>query len=166
MGTAVNSICSLCSSYGNIRQRWLLVHSQQAYERESKQLDKRVARAKEKAEKEWRTLQKSTFQCQADAQAAAARLGEKLPWHRPQAQVVPLKLQLAAQNQTIPDQKGKPTQTPTMRRIAQIFEGLDILIIQRDNQILSRQILNMTNVHRTIISLLSSEVQYCYLVDF
>ena len=43
-------ICPLCNTYGDVRQRWLLVYSRQAYERESKQLEKRVARAKEKAE--------------------------------------------------------------------------------------------------------------------
>ena len=84
-------ICPLCNTYGGIRQRWLLVYSQQAYERESKQLDKRIVRAEETAEKAWRKLQRSTFQCEADAQAAAIQLGEELPWHRPQAQVVPLK---------------------------------------------------------------------------
>ena len=276
-------ICPLCNMYGGIRQRWLLVYSHQAYTRESKQLDKRIARAEERAEKAWRKLQRSTFQCQADAQAAAVQLGEKLPWHRPQAQVVALKKyakpgrpakdavaqivgwqvngqlsvkeeraeekrqrlgrfivatnvldeedlshtqllnvykeqgsavergfrflkdplffadslflksparimamimimglallvyalaereirrQLAAHNETIPDQTGKPTQRPTMRRVAQIFEGVDLLIIRQNDQVVGRQILNMTDVRRKIVSLLGPEVEYCYLVDF
>jgi transposase len=276
-------ICPLCNIYGGIRQRWLLVHSQQAYERESKQLDKRVAKAEEAAGKAWRTLQRRTFQCQADAEAAAMQLAQELPWHRPQAQVVPhkkyakpgrpakdavaqivgwqvtgqltvkeevveerrqrlgrfiiatnvldeealshtqllnvykeqgsavergfrflkdplffadslflksparimamimimglallvyslaerqIRRQLAAQDETIPDQTGKPTQRPTMRRIAQIFEGVDLLIIQHNDQIVARQILNMTDVRRKIVSLLGPEVEYCYLVDF
>lgn len=37
--------------------------------------------------------------------------------------------QLKALEQTIPDQKGKPTQTPTMRHIAQMFEGVDLFIV-------------------------------------
>ena len=276
-------ICPLCNTYGGIRQRWLLVYSHQAYERESKQLKKRIARAEEKAEKEWCKVQRSLFQCQADAQAAAAQFGEKLPWHRPQAEVVPLKKyakpgrpakdavaqivgwqvtgqlmvkeerveekrqrlgrfivatnvldeeelshtqllnvykeqgsavergfrflrdplffadslflkspvrimamimimglalmvyalaereirrQLVAQDETIPDQTGKPTQKPTMRRVAQIFEGVDLLIIRQDNRVVGRQILNMTDVRRKIVSLLGPEVEYCYLVDF
>ena len=84
-------LCALGNTYGGIRQRWLLVYSQQAYTRESKQLDQRIAQAEAAAEKAWRTLQRRTFQCQADAQAAAVQLGEALPWHRPQAQVVALK---------------------------------------------------------------------------
>jgi transposase len=276
-------ICPLGNTYGGIRQRWLLVYSHQAYARESKQLDKRIVQAEEAAEKAGRTLQRRTFQCQADAQAAAMQLGEELPWHRPQAQVVPLKKyakagrpakdavaqivgwqvsgqmrlkeeaveekrrrlgrfivatnvldeaelshvqllnvykeqgsavergfrflrdplffadslflksparimamimimglallvyalaerqirrQLAAQNETIPDQKGKPTQRPTMRRVAQIFEGVDLLTIRRNNQVVARKILNMTDVRRKIVSLLGPEVEYCYLVDF
>jgi transposase len=276
-------ICPLCNTYGDVRQRWLLVYSRQAYERESKQLDKRIARAKENAEKEWDKLQRSTFQCQADAEAAAVQFGEKLPWHRPQAQVAPLKKyakpgrpakdavaqimgwqvtghlmvkeevvaekrqrlgrfivatnvldeeelphttllniykeqgsavergfrflrdplffadslflkspvrimamimimglallvyalaereirrQLVAHNETIPDQKGKPTQRPTMRRIAQIFEGVDLLLIRQNGQVVARQVLNMTDVQRRIVSLLGPEVEYCYLVDF
>jgi transposase len=276
-------ISPLGNTYGGIRQRWLLVYSHQAYARESKQLDKRIVQAEEAAEKAWRTLQRRTFQCQADAQAAAMQLGEELPWHRPQAQVVPLKKyakagrpakdavaqivgwqvsgqmrlkeeaveekrrrlgrfivatnvldeaelshvqllnvykeqgsavergfrflrdplffadslflksparimamimimglallvyalaerqirrQLAAQNETIPDQKGKPTQRPTMRRVAQIFEGVDLLTIRRNNQVVARKILNMTDVRRKIVSLLGPEVEYCYLVDF
>lgn len=276
-------ICPLGNSYGGIRQRWLLVYSQQAYGRESKQLDKRIAQAEEGAGKAWRTLQRRTFQCQADAQAAATQLGEELPWHRPQAQVVPLKQyakagrpakdavapivgwqvsgqltrkeeavevnrqrlgrfivatnvldeaqmshpqllnvykqqgsavergfrflkdpmffadslflksparimamimimglallvyalaerqirrQLAAHNDTIPDQTGKLTQKPTMRRIAQIFEGVDLLIIRHHHQIVARQILNMTDLRRKIVSLLGPEVAYCYLIDF
>jgi transposase len=276
-------ICPFGNTYGAVRQRWLLVYSQKAYERESRQLDKRIMRAQEVAEKAWRTLQKSIFQCQADAQAAALRLGEQLPWHRPQAGVVPLKKyaqagrpakdavaqivgwqltgplhvkdellaekrqrlgrfivatnvldeqklphthllnvykeqgsavergfrflkdpmffadslflksparimamvmimglallvyalaerqirrQLAHHNDTIPDQKGKPTQIPTMRRIAQIFEGIDLLIIRHDTHIIARQVLNLTDLHRKIVSLLGPEVEYCYLVDF
>jgi transposase len=276
-------ICPLGNIYGNIRQRWLVVYSHQADVRESKQLDKRVAQAGEKAEDAWRSLQKRTFQCQADAQAAAAQLAKSLPWHQPQAQSVPLKKyanpgrpakdavaqivgwqltgslvlneqaivekrqrlgrfivatnvldedalpdtqllnvykeqgssvergfrflkdplffadslflksparimamimimglallvyalaerqlrrQLAAHNETIPDQKGQPTQTPTMRRIAQLFEGIDLLIIRQYGHVVARHLLNMTDVHRQIVSLLGPEVQYCYLVDF
>jgi hypothetical protein len=36
-------------------------------------------------------LQRTIFQCEADAQAALDRLGEQLPWHRPQAEIVAVK---------------------------------------------------------------------------
>jgi len=53
-----------------------------------------------------------------------------------------------------------------MRRIAQIFEGVALLIIRHQGQIVARHILNMTDVRRTIVNLLGPAVQYCYLVDF
>lgn len=275
-------ILPLGNIYADIRQRWLLVYSEQAYKRESKGLDKRVVRAEEKAEKALRTLQQTTFQCEADAQAALAQLGERLPWHWLQAQIVPVKKyakpgrpaknavaqivgwrvtghlatkheavedsrqwlgrfivatnvldeeelpdhsllncykeqgnavergfrflkdpmffadslflksparimamimimglallvyslaerqlrrQLEARNETIPDQKGKPTRTPTMRRVAQIFEGVDLLLIRLDNQLVERRVLNLSSVRLKIIRLFGPEVQNCYLVD-
>ena len=276
-------ILPLGNRYGGIRQRWVLVYSQQAYERESHALDKRVARAGEQAQHAWRTLQQTTFQCAADAQAALAQFCQRLPWHQSQAQITPVKQyakpgrpakdavaqmagwqltgelvpnhaaiadarqwlgrfliatnvldetqlsdqallncykeqssavergfrflkdpmffadslflksparimamimimglallvyalaerelrrQLAAHNETIPDQKGLPTQTPTLRRIAQIFEGVDLLQIRRNGQLVAQQILNLTPVRLKIIRLLGPHVLNCYLVEF
>jgi transposase len=272
----------LGNTYAGIRQRWLLVYSEQAYKRESKGLDRRVARAEKKAEKAWRTLKQTTFQCEADAQAALTQLRKSLMWHQPLAEIAPVKKyakpgrpakdavarivgwqvtgqlttkdeviensrqwlgrfivatnvldeahlsdssllncykeqgtavergfrflkdpmffadslflksparimamimimglallvyalaerqlrhQLEACHEAIPDQKGKPTQTPTMRRVAQIFEGVDLLLICLDNQIIDRKILNLSPVRRKIIRLFGPPVENCYLVD-
>ena len=73
---------------------------------------------------------------------------------------------LVAQNESLPDQKGKPTQKMTMRRIAQIFEGVDVLLIRVDDVIISRQVLNMTALRQKIIGLFHPSVQNCYLVNF
>lgn len=76
-----------------------------------------------------------------------------------------LREQLRTLNQSIPNQVGKPTQRPTMRRVFQMFEGIDFLLIQDADQPNSpplRQILNMTPVHHQILALLGPEVQYCY----
>jgi transposase len=275
-------IFALGNTYADIHQRWLLVYSQPAYERESRQLDKRVVRAQAAAEKGWRALQQTSFQCQADAQAALTSFNESLTWHQAEGQVVPLqkyahpgrpaqdavarivgwqvkgqlnvkhatieekrqwlgrfivatnvldegvlpdatllncykeqssavergfrflkdpmffadglflksparimalimimglalliyalaerqlRQQLQAQGETIPDQKGQPTQTPTMRRVAQIFEGIDVLLIRLDDQVVARQVLNLTEVRLQIIRLFGPMVQNCYLVD-
>ena len=37
-----------------------------------------------------------------------------------------LRAELIKQNQTILNQVGKPTQRPTLRRIFQVFEGIDV----------------------------------------
>ena len=74
-----------------------------------------------------------------------------------------LRLMLANHNETIPDQKGKPTQTPTIRWIFQIFEGIDVLSIWIDGQQTTRQVLNLTLVHKQVIQLFGSHVGKCYL---
>jgi len=275
-------ILPLGNLYADIRQRWLLVYSQQAYDRESKGLDRRVIRAREEAEKKWRTLRRTTFSCSSDAQAALCQLNESLPWHSLQAQVTSIKKydrpgrpakdavaqivgwqltgqlvtndqkiaeerqwlgrfivasnildeeqlpnrsllecykeqsssvergfrflkdpmffadrlflksparimamimvmglalliyalaerqlrqQLALCNETIPNQKGKPTQTPTMRRIVQMFEGIDLLTIRLDDQVIERRVLNLTPVREKIIRLFGPYIRNCYLVD-
>jgi len=72
-----------------------------------------------------------------------------------------LRAQLAAQDETIPDQLGKPTQTPTMRRVFQMFDGIDLLIVRNGN-IRLPQILNLRSVHQQILALLGPIVQRFY----
>ena len=72
--------------------------------------------------------------------------------------------QLKALDQTIPDQKGKPTQKPTMRRIAQMFEGVDILIIRQGGHVVDRRVLKLTPVRMQIVSLFGPAIQNCYLL--
>lgn len=75
-----------------------------------------------------------------------------------------LRTQLVEQNQTLPDQKGKPTQKLTMRRVFQMFEGIDLLIIRR-NQDVERKILNLNAVHVKILDLFGNNVKNCYPPD-
>jgi transposase len=274
-------IHALDSDYGQVQQRWLVVYSPTAWEREVKRLDKQVGRTGEKAGKELRQITQAQFACEADARKVVQRLDKKMKWHTIQAQytsikkyaqpgrpgkgVVPrivgwkvqgklvvneetvaqarrwlgrfilatneldterlsdsamlagykaqghsvergfrflkdpmffadslflksparimamimvmglsllvyalaereLRRQLKAQNETIPDQKGKPTQTPTMRRVAQMFEGIDVLVIRAGDQVVERRVLNLSQVRLKIIHLLGPEVENCYLV--
>lgn len=60
-------IASYTSNYGDIAQRWLLVYSEQAYQREKKTLEKKLLKQQEKLKKELRHLKRETFQCEADA---------------------------------------------------------------------------------------------------
>lgn len=66
--------------------------------------------------------------------------------------------------QTVSNQLGKPTQTPTMRRLFQVFEGIDLLISQH-NDFKQRQVLNLQPFHRQILNLLGLNVQKCYLFN-
>jgi transposase len=77
-----------------------------------------------------------------------------------------LRLQLAETGQSVPNQVGKPTQTPTMRWIFQVFEGIDLLLVRQNGQVVSRQVLNLKQEHLTVLHLLGPPVENCYQVGF
>jgi transposase len=267
--------------YGGIQQRWLVVFSQAAYERELKTLERAQEREREAVEKAWHKVCQPTFNCEADAEQAANQFNQRWKYHQVIAQVTPisqytrrgrptardepqvvgyhlsgevskhqlgideakrslgkfiiatneldperlpaskmltnytdqgvtvergfrflkdplffadslflkkperimalimimglalliyalaerqLRLALEQKHETIPDQKGKPTQKPTLRWVFQVFEGLDVLSVwSRDQQVL-RQILNLRPVHLQVLRLFGSPIQNCYLV--
>lgn len=74
-----------------------------------------------------------------------------------------LRLTLKEMNATVPNQLRKPTSTPTMRWVFQLFEGLDILMVKQNGQVILRQLLNLRPVQEQVITLLGSQVQNCYL---
>jgi transposase len=75
-----------------------------------------------------------------------------------------LRRQLKLLDETLPHQTGKPTQSITMRRVAQIFEGIDFLVIRSHGHIVERKILNLTPLRLKIISFFSPHVLNYYLV--
>lgn len=269
------------SEYGDIDQRWLVVFSQAACDRELKTLDKKRAREQEAAEKLWRKVSQPVFNCQEDAEAACKQFNQRWKYHQASAEVTPvtkhahpgrpsvgaepdvvgytltgsvqaftpgiedaklslgkfilatnemdsqnlsmaamlenytaqgisvergfrflkdplffadslflksparimalimvmglallifalgerqLRLALKRSNQTVPDQKRKPTQNPTLRWVFQMFEGLHVLSVVIDGRVTARKILNLRPVHLQILSLLGAQVQSCYLI--
>jgi len=72
-----------------------------------------------------------------------------------------LRTQLAERDESIPDQKGKPTQTPTMRRVFQMFEGIHVLTIQRGT-VHERMTINLTDLHWQILRLFNPPIQRIY----
>jgi len=269
------------SEYGGVAQRWLVVFSQAAYERELKTLDKKRAREQEAAEKLWRKVSQPVFNCQEDAEAACKQFNQGWKYHQASMEVRPitkhahpgrpsagtepevvgyalsgsvqefspgieeaklslgkfilatnemdnqnlpaaamlenytdqgisvergfrflkdplffadslflknparimalimimglallifalgereLRLALKKNKQTVPNQKHKPTETPTLRWVFQMFEGLDVLSVAVDGRLVTRKILNMRPVHIQVIRLLGPQVQKCYLL--
>jgi transposase len=269
-------------TYAEIKQRWLLVYSEAAFQRELGSLEKAQARELVQAEKEWRKIRQPEYQCQADAETAVQRFNQRWKYHSATSQVEPitkyahpgrpatdtepgivayrltgtvsasdealenakkslgkfiiatnqldagrlssqamlehytaqgvsvergfrflkdplffahslflkkperimalvmimtlslliyalaerqLRQALAENSQTIPDQKGKLTRAPTMRWVFQIFEGLDVLTIWQNDQILKRQLINLRPIHIQILRLLGKPVQNCYFLD-
>jgi transposase len=74
-----------------------------------------------------------------------------------------LRQALKEMNATLPDQRRKPTQNPTIRWVFQLFEGLDILLVKQNEQVLLRQLLNLRPAQEQVITLLGPQVQNCYL---
>ncbi len=79
--------------------------------------------------------------------------------------VAQLKLRraLSERGETIPDQKGKPTVNPTMRRVFQIFEGITLLIDSRNGVENIVGMMNLKEIHRKILALLGSNYEKIYL---
>lgn len=74
-------IAQVCSQYGGIRQRWLVVESAQRKASDLQQLDKRLAKAAGQARRQVEALMRQSFACAADAQQAAAQLDAQLKQH-------------------------------------------------------------------------------------
>lgn len=75
-----------------------------------------------------------------------------------------LRTKLAQLDESIPNQVGKPTQRPTIRRIFQVFRGIDILLIKNHLGI-QRQVLNLKPIHLCVLDLLGPEVKKYYILD-
>ena len=70
---------------------------------------------------------------------------------------------LKSEDETIPNQVGKPTQTPTMRRIFQIFEGVEVLLIKLPTGF-QRVVMNLDELRLKILNFLPREVKILYSV--
>lgn len=75
-----------------------------------------------------------------------------------------LRQQLLEQDQSIPNQKGRPTQNPTMRRVFQMFEGIHILNIETA-QFRKRMVTNVQEIHLLIARLLGEPILKFYTFD-
>ncbi len=80
----------ISSKYGGIDQRWLLVYSKQAYERESKTFVKKLQKQKAALEKDCWHLSNQVFNCESDAQLAVKKLQKKYSYHIVSTEVLPI----------------------------------------------------------------------------
>ncbi len=82
--------CSFTSFYGGIKQRWLLVFSEQAYQREIKSLEKKLTKAEEKLKKQLWHLGNEEFKCESDAKKAWGRLTKKNHLYSMNSEILPI----------------------------------------------------------------------------
>jgi len=71
-------IMEIGSWYGNVRQRWVVVFSEKAKEREKKTVERRLKKFREDAIKQLNQLHACKFACEKDAYNAAHTLSKKL----------------------------------------------------------------------------------------
>ncbi len=74
-------VTEVCSKYGDVRQRWLVIFSQKAFERESKTLERQISKQEKKDKQALRKLKSEGFSCKADAQRTLDRWQNKLKYH-------------------------------------------------------------------------------------
>ncbi|MDD5269114.1 MAG: hypothetical protein PHO08_18670 [Methylococcales bacterium] len=68
----------LCSSYGCVKQRWLVVYTQAAHGRAEQTVNKQHLKQSQAGYKAFSALAKHSFACAADAEAALAHLQKTL----------------------------------------------------------------------------------------
>ncbi len=70
-----------------------------------------------------------------------------------------IRMTLKQLNETIPNQKGKPTNHPTIRRIFQVFEGISVLY---DNQGTLLEVMNLGEIPRKALSIFGRDYEEMY----
>jgi len=73
---------SVHSEYGGIKQRWLLVFSSQAYEREKKTFMKKLKKQEEELKKALWHLGNEIYNCEEDAKKSIKSLKKKYPYYQ------------------------------------------------------------------------------------
>ena len=89
------------SDYGDIQQRWLLVFTQQGYDREIKTLEKKLDSEELKIKKELRQMESKVFNCVLDAEKAISNFKKRKSLFTIEYEIVPVEKYLS---------KGRPTQ--------------------------------------------------------
>ena len=72
-----------------------------------------------------------------------------------------LQHQMREQEVKLPDQRGRLVERLTMRRVFQMFNGIEVLRIEQEGQV-SERMLNLKPVHETILELMGAACQRCY----
>lgn len=85
----------VCSVYGDVPQRWLLIYSEQAFAREEKTLERRIKKEFEVQKKEIKVLFSKEFDCECDARGALSSLERKFKYHKTgEVQIISKKVKL------------------------------------------------------------------------
>lgn len=72
---------SVCSTYGDVKQLWVVVENQGRIESDHRQVDKQVEKARKQAQSQWRTQQNTDFSCTDDALMQAKAFAARWRYH-------------------------------------------------------------------------------------
>lgn len=75
-------MCPIEIRHQDVHQRWVIIFSEHAYQREIKTLEKNIAQEYEQQTKALWHLSHQTYQCQEDAHQALEQLEKKFKYHR------------------------------------------------------------------------------------
>lgn len=121
----------VCSTYGEVRQRWVLIHSKHAAKRELKTLDKKYLKGSDEERKKFAKLTRQEFACEADALKELARFEKKLRF----TTLCDLKV-LKRSGYTKP---GKPKQGSKPDKIGYFLDGaVASCMMKRDKMVKSK----------------------------
>jgi transposase len=137
---------SVRSTYGGVTQRWLLVYSAHAYEREIKTFEKNLAKRRDRNEKGLKHLRNTPFACQADAQAAAETFSKNLRYQS-------LTYTVVSKNRYVG--KGRPAKDAIPDGVQWFIEGGlddDDVQIEQTKQHKGRFVLATNELDETVLS--------------
>ena len=121
------SCSEVCSNYGGIQQRWIIVSSQQAYNREKKTFDKFLQKQEEQAQKDIWHLGNEIFNCAQDAANQAAELQKKYKYLTLNISIVTVEMHV---------KKGRP-----VKGSEKIVKGYKVIIeTTRNTVVIARQL--------------------------
>ena len=78
------------SNYGDVKQRWMLVYSEQSYQREKKTFTKKLDKQEAVLKKLLWHLGNETFSCETDATKEANKIIKKFPYHSVELKIIPV----------------------------------------------------------------------------
>jgi transposase len=73
-----------------------------------------------------------------------------------------LRQRLAETDTTVPNQLKKPTQRPTLRWVFQCFEGISLVLMQREERTEVVQVTGLTELHLLILGMLGPPYKKYY----
>ena len=132
---------TVCSTYGDVNQLWVVVENQGRIESDHRQVDKQVEKARKHALKQWRTQQNTDFSCHNDALKQAEAIAHRWRYHTLTELTVVERLHYQSAGRP---QKGEPPTDRTYRATATLIE--DDAAIERAKRKAGRFILATNRV--------------------